>query len=157
MQAEIDKLDLRILEILQRDASKSTSEIAAQVGLSQSPCWKRIHRLEQLGYIEKRVAVLDRKKLGMDVAAFIHVKLSEAGRRLQLGKFEQAVTKMPEVTNCCLVLGEVDFIVQVHVYDIAHLETFLKEGLWTMSGIQEIRTSIVLTQSRITPSLPRRR
>lgn len=157
MQREIDKFDLRILEILQRDASISTSEVARQVGLSQSPCWKRIHRLEQLGYIEKRVAVLNRKKLGLDIAAFIHVKLSEAGRRLQLGKFEQAIGKMPEVTSCCLVVGEFDFIVQVSVYDIAHLETLLKDGFWAMSGIQEIRTSIILSRSTVVPSLPRRR
>jgi len=157
MKPEIDKFDLRILEVLQRDASKSTSEIASIVGLTQSPCWKRIHKLEQLGYIEKRVAVLDRKKLGMDIAAFIQVKLSEAGRRQQLGKFEQAVTRMPEVTACSLVLGEMDFIVQVNVYDIEHLERFLKEGLWAMPGIQEIRTSIVLSQSKVSPSLPRRK
>lgn len=157
MKEEIDKYDLRILEVLQRDAAKSTAEVAAMVGLTQSPCWKRIRRLEQLGYIERRVAIIDRKKLGMDVSAFIQVKLSEAGRRQQLGKFEQAMSKMPEVISCSLVLGEIDFVVHACVYDIGHLERFLKEGLWSMVGIQEIRTSIILSQAKILPSLPRRK
>lgn len=152
----LDRFDVRILDLLHRDASKSTADVASIVGLSQSPCWKRIHRLEELGVIEGRVAVLNRRLLGLDVSAVIRVRLSKAGRHEHLGAFEQAILKMPEVTNCWLVLGEVDFIITVSAYDLGHLETFLKENLWAMPGIEQIDTNVILSQAPIRPTLPRR-
>ncbi len=152
-QYNIDDFDIRILEILQSDASKSTSEIADMVGLSQSPCWKRINKLEELGYIERRVAVLNRQLLGLEVMALIQVKLSEPGRQM-LGNFETRITRMPEVLDCYTILGEMDFVLLICVKNIEHLERFLKEGLWSISGIQEIRTNIILSQSQGGGKLP---
>lgn len=149
----LDVFDIKILEILQNDASRTTSEIADVVGLSQSPCWKRIDRLEKAGYIERRVAILNRKKLGLQVMAFIQVKLSEPGRKM-LGQFEDSVAAMPEVLDCYTVLGEVDFVIHTCVRDIEHLETFLKERLWSLSGIQDIRTDIILSRAGIKHQLP---
>ncbi len=147
---ELDEFDRKILRALQEDASQPTAEIADKAGLSQPPCWKRIKRLEKGGYIERRIAVLNRKKLGLDVLAIVKVELGEAGRG-RLEKVEAKIANAPEVLSCYLVLGESDFVLTVCVKNMDELERFLKSHLYSMEGIRRLRTSVVVGELKSQP------
>ncbi|MCZ8131996.1 MAG: Lrp/AsnC family transcriptional regulator [Steroidobacteraceae bacterium] len=153
MQTELDAVDLRILQLLQADASLSAADVAAQVGLSQSPCWRRIHRLEQEGYIAGRVALLDRRKLGFRVMVFVHVKLVR-GARNSLGDFEATVKAFPEVLECHMLMGETDFLLKVVTQDVEGYEQFLRDKLSTIPSVQEVQSSMALTSVKCTTELP---
>jgi len=153
MSISLSATDLTILQLLQRDASLSTAEIAEQVGLSQSPCWRRIRRLEEAGVIKARVALLDHAALGMEVVAFVSVKLSEHGRR-NLEDFEDRVSGLAEVLECFTVTGDVDYILKIVAKDIRHFESFLRNQLMTMTMIRETHSSIAVTEIKDTTELP---
>jgi len=146
-------IDKAILQLMQRDASLSTAGIAEQVGLSQSPCWRRIRRLEEAGVIKRRVALLDHTRLGMEVVAFVSVKLSEHGRR-NLEDFERHVSGLPEVLECFTVTGDVDYILKIVAKDIRHFESFLRNRLMTMAMIRETHSAIAVTEIKDTTELP---
>ena len=114
---KLDNIDAKILHLIQSDASLSVSDISEQVGLSSSPCWRRIKRMEELGIIKGRVTLLDRKTLGLDFEVFIAVKLA-LPNRVNMEKFEQSVARMPEVIQCAVVTGAVDFMLRVVTTDM---------------------------------------
>jgi len=145
--------DKAILQLLQQDASLGTAEIAERVGLSQSPCWRRIHRLQEAGVIKRRVALLDHAALGMEVVAFVSVKLSEHDRR-NLEDFEGQVSGLPEILECFTVTGDVDYILKIVAKDIRHFESFLRNRLMTMSMIRETHSAIAVTEIKDTTELP---
>jgi Lrp/AsnC family transcriptional regulator len=149
----MDRIDLRILELLQTDATRSTADMAEAVGLSASPCWRRIALLEQQGVIRRRVALLDRERLGLDVTVLVHVKLSTHGRR-SITEFEQRVRELPEVTQCFTTMGAIDFVLIVVTTDIRAYERFLRERLAQLPGIHAIESHIVLTTVKDTTALP---
>lgn len=149
----LDALDRKILAILQSDASLSTAEIANRVGLSQSPCWRRIERLESLGYIRKRVALLDRHKLGLEMMVFAHVKLQSHGQRT-LPQFEEAISRLPEVVECYTVLGETDYILRVVTRDLPSYERFFRENLSQIAALQFMHSSIALSEVKSSTELP---
>lgn len=153
MSLELDKTDRQILAILQEDASLSSSEIAQMVGLSQSPCWRRIERLENHGYIKKRVALLDRHKLGLNLLAFTHVKLRSHSRDA-MPEFEEAVKKMPEVVECHTVLGETDYVLRIVATDLPAYEKFFRENLSQIGSLQFMSSSIALSEIKSTTELP---
>lgn len=153
MQIELSKIDLKILKLLQQNASLSTAEIAEKVGLSQSPCWRRISRLEQAGIIKNRVAVLDHSKLGMEVVVFVNVNLTAHGRQ-NLEDFEKEVKKFPEVLECYTVTGEMDYLLKIVTKDIQHYEAFLRNHLMTMPMIREMHSTIAVTEIKDTTQLP---
>lgn len=153
MPIRLTPTDKAILQIMQRDASLSTAEIAEQVGLSQSPCWRRIRRLEEAGVIKRRVALLDHTELGMEVVAFVSVKLSEHGRR-NLEDFESHVSGLPEVLECFTVTGDVDYVLKIVAKDIRHFESFLRNRLMTMTMIRETHSAIAVTEIKDTTELP---
>lgn len=153
MQADLDATDLRILELLQSDCSLSAADIAAKVGLSQSPCWRRIHRLEQEGYIASRVALLDRRRLGLRVMVFVQVKLVR-GARGALSEFEATVRSFPEVLECHMLMGETDFLLKVVTRDVDSYETFLRDHLSCLPAVQEVQSSMALTNVKSTTRLP---
>ena len=99
MQIKLSAIDRKILRLLQHNADLSAAEVAEHVELSQSPCWRRIHRLQEEGLIERKVALLNPKKLGLNVVVFVNVRLSGHGRR-HLTEFEEAITDYPEVIEC---------------------------------------------------------
>ncbi len=109
MHVELDKADLRILEVLQQHGNLSAAEVAEKVDMTTSTCWRRITRLEEAGVIKSRVTLLDREKVGLNVTVFSRVKLSAHGRD-SLGKFEQAVREHPEVLECYTLMGDTDFL-----------------------------------------------
>jgi len=153
MPIQLTATDKAILKLLQRDASLSSSEIAERVGLSQSPCWRRIRRLEEAGVIRGRVALLDHVALGMEVVAFVSVKLSEHGRR-NLEDFENRIYRLPEVLECFTLTGDVDYILKVVSRDIRHFEAFLRNELMTMVMIRETHSAIAVTRIKDTTELP---
>ena len=149
----LDTMDTRILDLLQQDASLTAAQIGDRVGLSQSPCWRRINRLQQDGYIQRKVAILDRHKLGLDVLVFAMVKLTANGRR-SLPEFADAIRQYPEVQSCHTLMGEMDFMVKIVTEDVAAYERFFFEKLSQLPGIQEVNSSIVLAETKHTSVLP---
>ena len=149
----MDRTDLRILDLLQTDASRSTAEIAEAVGLSPSPCWRRIAQLEQQGVIRRRVAVLDREKLDLGVTVVVQVRLTTHGRQ-SLVDFEERVRELPEVTQCFTVMGAIDFVLIVVTTDIRAYERLMRERLSQLPGVQAIESNIVMSAIKDTTALP---
>ena len=149
----LDGFDRRILALLQVDCSLSVAEIADKVGLSASPCWRRIKRLEDEGVILRRAAVLDPERLGLGLMVFAHVKLSAHGRQ-NLSQFEAAVSDLPPVIECFTVSGEFDYLIKIVLADMRGYETFLRQGLLQMPAVQEVHTSFVITRVKATTALP---
>jgi len=150
---DLDRTDLRILDVLQKDASLSTAEVAQRVGLSQSPCWRRIAQLEQSGVIRRRVALLDRRQLGLDVLVIVHIKLAGHGWQ-SLPKFKQQVFDFPEVLQCFMMMGDTDFQLLVATRTIADYNDFLQKRLVQIAGVQVVDSRIVLEETKHTTELP---
>lgn len=153
MPITIDGIDAKILHYIQSDAGLSVADIAEKVGLSSSPCWRRIKRMEELGIIIGRVTILDRKKLGLDFEVFVAVKLALPNRK-NMEQFEKDVMKMPEVVQCAVVTGAVDFMLRVVTKDMHSYEDFLRETLLSIDLISDVQSRIVLRQSKDSYSLP---
>src|SRR5262245_14131212 len=113
----LDRIDRRILDVIQREGALPVAEVAARIGLSTTTCWRRIQALEQAGVIRGRVAVLDRAALGLDVTIFAHVKLSTQGRDA-IAAFAEAIRERPEVLDCYTTMGEWDFMLRIVTRDI---------------------------------------
>ncbi|QIB64608.1 Lrp/AsnC family transcriptional regulator [Kineobactrum salinum] len=153
MRDKLDKMDRHILYLLQRDAGLSAAEIADKVGLTQPPCWRRIKRLEDLGIIQKRVALLDQRKLGLNVTVFARVKLSAHGKR-SLPEFEEQIRELPEVLECHTVMGDYDFLLKIVTRDIDTYETLFRQKLSQMPTVQEIHSNAALSRIKLTTELP---
>jgi len=153
MQGRLDGIDLAILMRLQRDSSASVGEIAESVGLSQSPCWRRIQRLEQDGYILERVALLDRERLGFNLQVFVQVRFSGEGGA-QIAAFEAAIRAAPEVVECHMLMGDVDFMLRVVTRDVQSYERFLRQTLAPIPGVRDITSTIALSAVKSTTALP---
>lgn len=153
MNVSIDAMDRRILAQLQRDAGASVARVAEAVGLSPSPCWRRIRRLEEAGVLRRRVAVLDREALGFGILAFVHVKLNADGRQ-SLASFESAVRTFPEVLECHITMGEVDFLLKVVARDIPAFERFWRERLSVLPGVQELNSTVAMGTVKESGELP---
>ena len=149
----IDDTDRRILRVMQEDGSLTVSEIAERVGLSQSPCSRRISRLTEDGVILGKAVQLDRKKLGFDVTILVRIKLTEHGRQA-LSVFQEAAMLIPEVQVVQLMLGEFDFNIRVVVRDMDHFQTLLREKLVMLPSVQEIQSTVILEEMKYTMSLP---
>jgi Lrp/AsnC family transcriptional regulator len=149
----LDPIDLKILELVQEDASLSSAQIAERVGLSASPCWRRVQRLERDGVIRRRVALLDPSKLGLGVVVFASVKLSAHGRQA-IPEFEEAVKQYPEVMECYTVSGGVDFMLRVVTRDVHSYELFLRDHLTQLPAVAEVHSRIAITQVKYTTAVP---
>jgi Lrp/AsnC family transcriptional regulator len=149
----LDSVDRAILALLQADASLSTADIAARAGASQSSVWRRIERLEASGVIKKRVALLDRKKLGLDMMVFAHVKLGGHGQRT-LPQFEEAVRRFPEVVECHTLLGETDYLLRVITRDAESYEDFFRKRLTQVASLQFTNSSMAISEVKSTTELP---
>jgi len=149
----MDRIDLRILDLLQTDAARSNADLAEAVGLSVSPCWRRVALLEQQGVIRKRVAILDRDRLGLGVTVIVQVRLTTHGRQ-SLVDFEERVRELPEVTQCFTVMGAIDFVLVVVTTDIRAYERFMRERLSQLPGVQAIESNIVMSAIKDTTALP---
>ena len=149
----IDRIDRQILAALQKDGTLSTADIAQRVGLSQSPAWRRIHLLESQGVIRRRVALLSRERLGLDVLVMVQVKLASHGWQ-SLPKFKQQVVSFPEVMQCFLMMGDVDFTLLVATRTINEYNDFVQKRLSQIPGVESIDSRIVLEETKHTTELP---
>jgi Lrp/AsnC family transcriptional regulator, cysteine-sensing transcriptional activator len=152
MPIKLDRFDRQILEILQQDAGLTTSELASKVGLSTSPCWRRVNRLLDAGVIKKRVSILDHDQLGLDVIVFAEVKLEAHGRQV-LPEFQKSITKFPEVLECYTILGEIDFLLKVVTTDIHAYERFLHD-LLSLPMVREVNSRMAVSEIKCTTELP---
>jgi len=119
----MDQIDRKILAVLQDDASLSVAEIGSRVGLSSTPCWKRIQRLEADGVIQKRVVLVDQDRIGLGVSVFVSIETGDHSQEW-LGRFAQVVGAMPEVMEFYRMAGDVDYMLRVVVTDIAGYDAF---------------------------------
>jgi Lrp/AsnC family transcriptional regulator len=150
---DIDALDIKIMSHLQRQGGATAAEVGAEVGLSQSPCWRRIQRLTDAGYIQRRVALLSRKLLGLDVLVFAQVKLEAHGGN-KVAEFRDAIRKIPEVQECFVLMGQVDFLLKVVTADIAAYERLFFEEFSKLPGVREINSMIAVSSVKETTELP---
>ena len=153
MPALLNKQDIKILGLLQSDATLSTADIAEKINLSQSPCWRRINRLQEDGIIKGRVAVLDRAALGIEVVVFSTINLTSTGRQ-NLLEFEQEIVRHPEVIECYTMTGIWDYMFKIVTKDIRHYEEFVRNTLTTSPSIRELHSHMAVTEIKNTTALP---
>jgi Lrp/AsnC family transcriptional regulator len=153
MHSELSRADLRILELMQEHGDLSAADVAERLGMSASTCWRRITRLSELSIIKRRVALLDREKLGLSVMVFSHVKLAGHGRDALI-RFEQAVRAHPEILECYTLMGETDFLLRIVCRDIKAYEAFFLDHLSRFPGVQSVNSSIALAVIKETTALP---
>ena len=149
----IDELDARILELIQEDASLSVADLAERVGLSPSPCWRRIKRLEDLGVVRKRVTVLDAEKLGLGFEVYVSVKLSLPSRT-NLEAFEARLENWPEVVSCQTVTGHEDYMLRVMTRDMHAYDDFLRDKLLASDLVSGVESRIIMRSVRQTTAVP---
>ena len=149
----LDRVDRRILDLLQREGALSVAEVAARTGLSTTTCWRRIQTMEAQGVILGRVALLNRSALGLDVTIFAHVKLSTQGRDA-IAAFAEAIRERPEVLDCYTTMGEWDFMLRVVTRDIKAYEAFYLDHLSKLPNVQSINSSVTVTVIKETTVLP---
>ena len=148
----MDTIDLKILSIIQEDVTPSLADIASRVGLSQTPCWKRIQRLEEKGVISKRVAILSPESLGYGLTAYVSIVSGEHPDKW-LAKFTQQVTEMPEVIEFFRLAGAVDYMLRVVVTDIAQFDEFYKR-LISIAPLQKVTSHFTMEKIKSTTALP---
>jgi len=150
--AKLDAFDLRILALLQEDASKPLAEIAETVGLSPTPCWRRIQKLEAEGHIRRRVALLDRGKLKAGVTVFIAVK---TGRHTMewLERFHAAVHDLPEIVDFYRMSGDIDYLLKAYVSDIAAYDALYKK-LISRIELSDVTSMFAMEELKSTTTIP---
>jgi len=150
---ELDQTDRQILNLLQTIPGINTADVGDRIGLSQSACWRRVQRLRDEGIIKDQAIVLNREKVGLNTMIFAQVKLSSQGRS-NLSDFAEAVRVFPEVLECHVLLGSVDFLLRIVAEDIKAYERFFFEKLSQVPGVQEITSSIALSEIKYSTVLP---
>ena len=151
----LDTLDVRILEMLQRDVSMPIADLAAAVRSSKSVVWRRIQVMLANGVIRERVAVVDPRKVGLNVMVFVRVRM-EGHTRDVIPRFSDAVRNFPEVLECHSLLGDVDFLLKVIVPTLDDYEDFLNRKLSRIGGVREMLSSVSVSQIVNTTQLPLR-
>ncbi len=151
----LDPSDIRVLKILQRDASISISEIAREAGMSQTPCWRRIKKLKESGVIRHVVAIIDRENVGLGFVAYAFVKLAVPSRE-NMETFDKMVHRWPEVVTCERITGAVDYLIKVVTSDIKAYDDFLRLKLLDNTLVSDVQSRIVVSTVKDTAALPLR-
>lgn len=152
-QVDLTDADRRLLRALQANARASTQELAEASGLSSSPAWRRIKRLEDLGVITRHVALLDRHRLGLSVLAYVQVSLTDHTGPT-VARFDAFVKDNPQILECARVTGSFDYLIKVVARDAEDLESFLMHHLLSLGIVRTASTSFVLRQTKTTTELP---
>ena len=149
----LDAHSLKILVELQRDARKTVQQLSEAVGLSATPCWKRIKDMEDSGVITGYTALVDRERLGLSLAVLVEVNLGQHNGEL-VQRFEQAVAASPHIARCQATTGQADYLMTVLAPDIKHYERFLHDTIFKLPGVTHVRSSIVLKEIKSEVALP---
>lgn len=150
---DLDAIDFRMLRALQKDGRISTTDLATEVGLSATPCARRLKRLEDEGYIRGYAARLDPKKVGCGLQAFVQIRLGDHAEQT-VSDFQAAVLRRPEVVGCYAITGNSDFLIHVMTSDLDALSEFTTRTLLRMPGIRETQSSIVLSVLKADGAVP---
>jgi Lrp/AsnC family transcriptional regulator, leucine-responsive regulatory protein len=149
----MDATDRRILRELQRDASLSNVELADRVGLTPAPCLRRVKRLKETGVISRYVALIDPTAIGLDLDVFVSVTLDR--QRTEVAEaFEQAVADRPEVQECYLIAGAIDYLIRVKMADLSSFQRWLWEVITVIDGVANVQSSIAMRRAKYTTELP---
>jgi Lrp/AsnC family transcriptional regulator len=148
----LDAIDRRILEVLQEDAAIAIAELAERVGLSQTPCWKRVKRLEREGVIARRVAILDRDRLGLGVTVIVAVKTAHHNDEW-LKSFTEGVARIPEVVEFYRMSGEIDYLLKIVARDIADYDRIYRK-LTKVAPLTDVSSSFAMQEIKSTTALP---
>ncbi|GGK59092.1 Lrp/AsnC family transcriptional regulator [Amphritea balenae] len=149
----MDNIDKKILSIIQLDATLSINELAEQVNLSTTPCWKRVKKLEDEGFIRARVALLDSKKIGAGVSVFVHLKTNHHDEQW-LARFAQSIERFEEIMECYRMAGEWDYLVRVATRDIESFDRFYKKLITEVDGLTEVTSSFAMEEVKFSTQLP---
>lgn len=149
---KLDALDLKILELLQQDAEQQVAQIAAQVGLSTTPCWRRIQRLKEAGVITRQVALLDARKINVGVTVFVSVRTSIHSQDW-FERFRATIQAIPEVVEFYRMSGDVDYLLRVVVPDIAAYDAVYKR-LIAGTELHDVSSSFAMEELKLTTALP---
>ena len=150
--SSLDAIDRQLLAILQSDVSLSIEELAERVGLTKTPCWRRIQKLEKSGIIRRKVALLDAEVLGLPVSVFAQVKTNQHSAEWA-DSFASAMAELPEVVDCYRLAGDYDYILRIVVSDVAAYDRFYKK-LIARSGIADVASTFAMEQIKSTTQLP---
>lgn len=151
--SELDPIDRAILRLIQRDAALSLAEIAAEVGLTPTPCWKRIRRMEQTGVIIGRVALLDPAKVGLGLSIFVAIETGDHSAPW-IQTFADSVEKMPEVVDCWRLGGDVDYLLRVVVPDMAAFDGFYRRLTAEVPSLRKVTSRFAMERVKNTTALP---
>lgn len=148
-----DAVDRRILKALQSEPTVTMAELADAVGLSQTPCWRRVKQMEETGVIQRRAVLLDARKLGFAVNVFAHVKIGQHDEDT-LEAFEERVREHPEIVECFSMSGESDYVMRIIAKSIEDYERFLKKVLLHLPGVSAVNSSFALKMVKMTTDIP---
>ncbi|MFT7653396.1 MAG: Lrp/AsnC family transcriptional regulator [Candidatus Azotimanducaceae bacterium] len=149
----LDSFDIKILRELQKNSDISMQDLGERVGLSHTPCWRRVKRLQEDGVIRRRVTLLDGKSLGLEVNVFVHVTLKNHQEN-GLTLFEESVHGVSEIVECYTVSGDRDFLLRIIVADVAAYEQLLKHTLINLPGVDNLSSTFALRQVKYTTEFP---
>ena len=149
----LDRYSLEILREFQRDSRVTMNELSERVGLSATPCWRRVKDLEQQGVIRRWTVLVDRQKVGLSACFLSHVTLSRHSTTA-VEEFEAAVSSYPEVIECYSATGDADYVLKIVMADIAAYDAFLQSKLLKLSAIATVRTMVVLREIKYETALP---
>jgi Lrp/AsnC family transcriptional regulator len=155
MPEELAAIDIRILDQVQRDCSLSTNELAEKVGLSQSPCWRRLQRLKDEGYIRGQVALVDASKFGPSVFIFATLKIA-ALTDTQRDDFIRKLELTPEITECYSIFGERDILIKVLAPSMDWYQGFIFKTLLKLPGVIDVQSTVTLSEMKYTTAVPLR-
>jgi len=152
-QDSLDRIDLKILDILQRECRISNVELANQIHLSPTPCLERVRRLEKNGYIEKYVAHLNPKKLNVNLTAYIQLSL-QSTRSEDVQKFNDQISTIDEIVECSMVAGGFDYLLKIRAENIEEYCKFLGNTLASIKGVTQTHTYVVMDEVKSTHLIP---
>ena len=149
----LDAYSLKILLELQRDGRQTVAQLSAAVGLSPTPCWKRVKEMEAAGVIRGYTALVDQEKVGLHLTVMVEVNLTHHAEE-QVQRFEQAIAASPNISRCQATTGQADYLLTVLAPDIKHYERLLHDTIFKLPGVTHVRSSIVLREIKSEIALP---
>lgn len=150
---QLDRYDRLLLAELQRDSRQTVQQLAAAVGLSSTPCWKRVKELEARGVIRRYTALVDREQVGLSLCVLAEVNLTRHNED-DVRRFESAVAQAPQIVSCYATTGQADYVLKVLVPGIKDYEAFLHETAFKLPGVTHVRSSVVLKEVKADTAVP---